>query len=102
LFISITGFTIDGRAGYHIYFFVQALNLLNKNGRLAFIMPADTCEGIFAQKLWQWITKNYCLECVVTFSENATPFPKVDTNAVIFFIKSSPPLEKIKWIKANV
>ncbi|MFM6348281.1 MAG: Eco57I restriction-modification methylase domain-containing protein, partial [Dolichospermum sp.] len=72
LFISITGFTIDGRAGYHIYFFVQALKLLNKNGRLAFIMPADTCEGIFAQKLWQWITKNYCLECVVTFHENAT------------------------------
>ncbi|WP_197705458.1 Eco57I restriction-modification methylase domain-containing protein, partial [Dolichospermum compactum] len=101
LFIKITGFTIDGRAGYHIYFFVQALNLLDKNGRLAFIMPADTCEGIFAQKLWQWITKNYCLECVVTFHENATPFPKVDTNAIIFFIKKSEPVQIIKWIKAN-
>ena len=101
LFIKITGFTIDGRAGYHIYFFVQALNLLDKNGRLAFIMPADTCEGIFAQKLWQWITKNYCLECVATFHENATPFPKVDTNAIIFFIKKSEPVQIIKWIKAN-
>jgi hypothetical protein len=101
LFFKITGFTIDGRAGYHIYFFVQALNLLNQNGRLAFIMPADTCEGIFSQKLWQWITKNYCLECVVTFHENATPFPKVDTNAVIFFINKSEPIQTIKWIKAN-
>ncbi|MFN6393943.1 MAG: class I SAM-dependent DNA methyltransferase [Aphanizomenon sp.] len=101
LFISITDFTIDGRAGYHIYFFVQALNLLNKNGKLAFIMPADTCEGIFAQKLWQWITKNYCLECVVTFDQNATPFPKVDTNAIIFFIKKSEPVQTIKWIKTN-
>jgi adenine-specific DNA-methyltransferase len=101
LFISITGFTIDGRAGYHIYFFVQALNLLAENGRLAFIMPADTCEGIFAQKLWQWITKNYCLECVVTFDENATPFPNVDTNAIVFFIKKSEPFTTIKWIKVN-
>lgn len=101
LFFKITGFTIDGRAGYHIYFFVQALNLLNQNGRLAFIMPADTCEGIFSQKLWQWITKNYCLECVVTFHENATPFPKVDTNAVIFFINKSEPIQTIQWIKAN-
>lgn len=101
LFINITGFAIDGRAGYHIYFFVQALNLLDKNGRLALIMPADTCEGIFAQKLWQWITKNYCLECVVTFDENATPFPKVDTNAIIFLIKKSEPVPRIKWIKAN-
>jgi hypothetical protein len=64
-------------------------------------MPADTCEGIFAQKLWQWITKNYCLECVVTFDQNATPFPKVDTNAIIFFIKKSEPVQTIKWIKTN-
>jgi len=30
---------------------LQALNLLTKNGRLAFIMPADTCEGVFSKKL---------------------------------------------------
>ncbi|MBD2136960.1 N-6 DNA methylase [Anabaena sp. FACHB-1237] len=101
LFIKITGFKIDGRAGYHIYFFVQALNLLDNYGKLAFIMPADTCEGIFSQKLWDWITKNYCLECVVTFDENATPFPNVDTNAMVFFIKKSAPIKNIKWIKVN-
>ena len=47
----ITGSTIDGRAGYHIYFLIQALNLLEKGGKLAFIMPADTCEGKFAKNL---------------------------------------------------
>jgi len=101
LFINITGFTIDGRAGYHIYFFIQALNLLDNNGRLAFIMPADTCEGIFAKKLWTWITENYCLECVVMFDEKATPFPNVDTNAVIFFIRKAEPVKTIKWVTAN-
>ncbi len=101
LCVEITNSTIDGRAGYHIYFLLQALRLLAEKGRLAFIMPADTCEGTFSKKLWNWITKNYCLECVVTFDENATPFPSVDTNAVIFFIKNDTPKKEIFWVKSN-
>jgi len=98
---KITGFVIDGRAGYHIYFLLQALNLLEDGGKLAFIMPSDTCEGTFANKLWNWITENYCLECVVVFEEKATPFPGIDTNAVIFFIKKSKPQKEIFWVKVN-
>lgn len=101
LCMEITSSTIDGRAGYHIYFLLQALKVLEEKGKLAFIMPADTCEGTFSKKLWNWITKNYCLECVITFDENATPFPNVDTNAVIFFIKKDKPKKEIFWIKAK-
>ncbi|MFH1077557.1 MAG: N-6 DNA methylase [Pseudomonadota bacterium] len=97
----ITGFTIDGRAGYHIHFFLQALSLLKSGGRLAFIMPADTCEGTFAKKLWHWISKKYCIECVITFEEGATPFPDVDTNALVFLIRNSAPAREILWIKAH-
>lgn len=96
---TIIGTTIDGRAGYHIYFLLQALQSLDTGGRLAFIMPADTCEGVFATKLWQWITKKYCLECVVAFAPEAAPFPNVDTNALIFFIKNQKPLQEITWAK---
>lgn len=98
---TITGFAIDGRAGYHIYFFIQALNHLEKDGRLAFIMPADTCEGTFASKLWRWISDKYCIEAVITFDENATPFPNVDINAIVFLIKNSKPNENIYWVKSN-
>lgn len=98
---NITGFIIDGRAGYHIYFLVQALNLLEQDGKLAFIMPADTCEGTFAKKLWEWISKTYCIEGVVTFASSATPFPNVDTNAMVFFIKNSKTRKTFSWIKAN-
>jgi adenine-specific DNA-methyltransferase len=91
------GFTLDGRAGLHIYFLVQALELLETNGRLAFIMPADTCEGKSAQPLWKWITSKYCVECVATFSSEATPFPNVDTNALVFFISNKPQEEYIIW-----
>lgn len=100
--LNIMGFTIDGRAGLHIYFLIQALNLLEKNGKLAFIMPSDTVEGIFAQRLWKWITNYVNLECVITFAQEATPFPKVDTNAIIFLIKNSQPSEQFIWIKANL
>ena len=98
---SITGFNIDGRAGFHIYFLIQALNLLEKNGRLAFIMPSDTCEGTFAKKLWNWISEKYCIDAVITFNEKATPFPNVDISAMVFLISNSKPREKLFWIKSN-
>ncbi|HEY5463426.1 MAG TPA: N-6 DNA methylase [Hanamia sp.] len=98
---KITGNVIDGRAGYHIYFFIQALNLLENEGKLAFIMPADTCEGKFAKNLWKWISGKFYIEAVITFDEAATPFPKVDTNAIVFLIKNSKPKENLYWIKAK-
>lgn len=101
LALNITGTKIDGRAGYHIYFLIQALNKLENNGKLAFIMPADTCEGTFSTKLWAWITRNYCLECVITFDGEATPFPGVDTNAVVFLIKKTSQREKLYWVRVK-
>jgi adenine-specific DNA-methyltransferase len=95
----ITGFTIDGRAGLHVYFLIQALHLLAPGGRLAFLVPADICEGKFAPKLWKWAADNFCIECVATFSEKAAPFPKVDTNAMIFFIKNEKPQNQIVWAR---
>src|SRR5262249_19558976 len=41
----LIGRPLDGRAGLHVYFLLRALTLLEAGGRLAFIMPADTCEG---------------------------------------------------------
>jgi methylase of polypeptide subunit release factors len=98
---QITGFTIDGRAGYHIYFLLQALSLLESGGRLAFIMPADVCEGVSAKKLWSWIVENFRLEAVLTFAESAAPFPNVDTNALVFFIKNEQPKTTFSWAKVS-
>jgi type I restriction-modification system DNA methylase subunit len=70
---KIIGKSLDGRAGLHIYFLIQALHLLAEKGRLAFIVPADTCEGIFAHTLWNWILSNYRLDAVITFEPAASP-----------------------------
>ncbi len=92
---------LDGRAGYHVYFLLRALQLLKPAGRLAFIMPADTCEGIFASTLWGWVTRHYRLEAVVAFAPDASPFPGVDTNPLIFMIRNAPPQGEILWARCT-
>ncbi|MDR3229068.1 MAG: SAM-dependent methyltransferase [Puniceicoccales bacterium] len=101
LALDITGTHIDGRAGYHVYFFIQALNLLEENGRIAFIMPADVCEGKFADNLWNWISTRFRIEGVITFTENATPFPGVDTNAIVFLIRKAKPQKILQWVRVK-
>ena len=92
---------MDGRTGLHAYFLLRALTLLREGGRLAFILPADVCEGKSAGLLWQWITARYCLDAVVTFESEASPFPGVDTNALIFFIRKAEPHSEFLWVRTR-
>lgn len=85
------GHKIDGRAGVHVFFLLHALTLLAPSKRLAFIVPADVAEGVFATSLWQWILSKYRLDAVVRFAHKATPFPGVDTNPLVLFIENSAP-----------
>ncbi len=94
---KVMGFNIDGRAGFHVYFLIHALSLLARGGQLAFILPADTFEGVFAAKLWNWISENYRIDAVVTFAPQASPFPGVDTNAVVVLIENAAPCENLWW-----
>lgn len=96
---KLLGMTLDGRAGLHIFFLLRALQILEVGGRLAFILPADTCEGVFAETLWDWIARNFRLEAVVTFAPVATPFPGVDTNAVVIMLRNEPPQTEFVWAR---
>lgn len=98
---SLLGRPLDGRAGLHIYFLLRALQLLAVGGRLSFIMPTDTCEGVFAGQLWDWIAARYKLEAVLTFAPEATPFPGIDTNPVVFFISNDDPAPRLSWAKCR-
>lgn len=95
------GLTIDGRAGMHVYFFIRCLQMLENKGRLAFIVSADICEGVFAKTLWTWVTDHFCLDGVVTFSPDAAPFPGVDTNALIFFLRNEKPKDNFVWARVQ-
>lgn len=94
-----TNIVFDGRTGYHAYFLIQSLQLLDTDGHLCFILPGDIFEGLSANQLWQWVSNNYCIEAVLNFDSKATPFPTVDINAVVVFIKRSIKKEYLIWGK---
>lgn len=94
----VIGVPLDGRAGLHVYFLIRALERLAPDGRLAFIVPADTFEGVFAPRLWDWIARNHRLEAVVSFAPEASPFHGVDTNPLIVFIRRATPVPEFQWV----
>lgn len=91
------GIKIDARAGLHIYFLVKSLTNLSEGGRLVFLLPADTFEGVFAQSLWTAIAEKYQIDGVITMSSEVAAFPGVDTNALIVSISKNPPRENMIW-----
>lgn len=97
--LELTGHALDGRAGYHVFFLLRALQLLESGGRLAFILPADVCEGVFSLRLWKWITRHYCLDALITFAPLASPFPRVDTNPIICLIRNTEPRGEFMWVR---
>ena len=95
------GIRLDGRVGFHYYFFLAALRSLSPGGRLCFIMSADTAEGISAKKMWSELVTEFRLDAVVTFTPEATPFPGVDTNAIIYCISRRVPQDDFAWIEVS-
>jgi methylase of polypeptide subunit release factors len=97
---SHLGFSLDGRVGLHIFFLLKCLTGLAPGGRLAFLLPADVCEGISSSIFWNRICQQYRLIAAMTFADEAAPFPTVDTNAMVFFFTKEKPLEEFLWLRA--
>lgn len=99
--MQFLGHAVDGRAGLHVYFLLRALERLAPGGRLAFIVPADLAEGVFAVRLWQQLTSRFRLDAVITFAPEAAPFPNVDTNALILLMSHAKPRKTIQWARCD-
>ncbi len=97
----VLGFPLDGRVGLHVYFLLKCLEHLVPGGRLAFLLPADVCEGVSSRALWNRLCERFRLQAVLTFDPAAAPFPKVDTNALVFLISNQPPTERIQWLRVH-
>lgn len=93
------GFSLDGRVGLHIFFLLKCLAQLAPGGRLAFLLPADVCEGISSSAFWNRICQQYRLVAAMTFADEAAPFPTVDTNAMVFLFIKEKPQENILWLR---
>ncbi len=96
---SVLGRSLDARTGLHVFFLLRTLTLLVEGGRLAFIVPADTVEGLGSGPLWAWVSVRFALDAVVTFAPEATPFPGVDTNAVVLLVRRASPARTVRWAR---
>lgn len=95
------GFALDGRVGLHVFFLLKCLGLLAPGGRLAFLLPADVCEGVSSAVLWRRLAERFRLDAVLTFTEEAAPFPAVDTNAMVFLMSRRPPAQQVTWLRVT-
>jgi len=95
----MSGLSFGRQGGPPCFFLLKCLEHLKPDGRLAFILPADVCEGVSSSALWARLCQKFRLDAVLTFAESAAPFPKVDTNALVFLLSNNPPKEHLKWIK---
>jgi adenine-specific DNA-methyltransferase len=93
------GFSLDGRVGLHVFFLLKCLAQLAPGGRLAFLLPADVCEGISSSIFWNRICQQYRLVAAMTFANEAAPFPTVDTNAMVFLFTKEKPKEELLWLR---
>ena len=69
---KVLGFALDGRVGLHLFFLLKCLEHLSPSGRLAFLLPADVCEGVSSKAVWNRLCERYCLEAVLTFEESCS------------------------------
>ncbi|HAO79477.1 MAG TPA: SAM-dependent methyltransferase [Verrucomicrobia subdivision 3 bacterium] len=93
------GFSLDGRVGLHIYFLLKCLDHLAPDGRLAFLLPADVCEGVSSTVVWKRLAEKFRINAVITFDKSAAPFPSVDTNAMVFLISHRQPSKQVRWLR---
>jgi len=93
------GFSLDGRVGLHVYFLLKCLDHLALDGRLAFLLPADVCEGVSSTAVWKRLGEKFRIDAVITFDKSAAPFPSVDTNAMVFLISHRQPSKQVRWLR---
>src|SRR5208282_1998254 len=65
LAIHCLGFALDGRVGLHVYFLLKCLEHLTPDGRLAFLLPADVCEGVSSTAFWARLAQRYHIDAVI-------------------------------------
>ena len=94
---TTTGKQIDRRTGYHVFFLLRAFQRMTDNARLAFILPADTFEGLASSTVVGALARHGCIDGIATFAPGASPFPGVDTNPVIILLRKGGSTDQIAW-----
>lgn len=77
-------------------FLVKALNELNTNGRLAFIMPFEFFNTGYGKEIKRSLVEDYLLKQIVIFSNEKDIFPDATTTVCILLCKNDGKKDLVK------
>jgi type I restriction-modification system DNA methylase subunit len=85
----------DGRPNIYILFIIEALNKLNENGILAFVVPSNFTNCLYYDKLRKHIYNKFTIIDIVS----CTGAKYIDTtqDTYIFIVQNIPPLSNDKF-----
>ena len=90
------GEKLAGYSNVSSVFLVKAINELNDNGRLAFIMPFEFFNTGYGKEIKKSLLKEHLLKQIVIFSNEKDIFPDVTTTVCILLCKNDGKEEPIK------
>lgn len=85
------GVNVSRLSSLFVYFIFHALSFLKMGGRMAFITPTIVFESRTSNSLKDFLSKNMCINAIVSFSDEMNVFPGVDTAACITLLEKNQP-----------
>jgi adenine-specific DNA-methyltransferase len=77
-------------------FLIKALQQLNTNGRLAFILPFEFFNTGYGKEIKRELIENYLLKQIIIFSNEKDIFPDATTTICILFCQNDGVNKKVK------
>jgi len=90
------GKKLIGYSNISSVFLIKALNELNENGNLAFIMPFEFFNTGYGKEIKRSLLDNYLLKQIVIFSNEKEIFPDATTTVCVLLCKKDKNKEPIK------
>lgn len=85
------GVKLSRLTNIYVLFFLQAVYLTKKGGRLAFITPSEFLYTGYGEELKEFLLKNTTLEALVLLNFESSVFNQSITTAVITLFRKEPP-----------
>jgi len=96
---SHMGINLSGLSNTYVLFILKSLYQLGKNGRAAYIVPAEFLNADYGKEVKEYIVKSRMLKYIIKFKDNTGIFKNALTTTCILLFSmenNSEPVELIK------
>lgn len=90
---------LNGYTNIASIFLIKALNQLNKNGNLAFVMPFEFFNTGYGESIKKYLIENNLLKYIIIFSNEKEIFSEVTTTICVLLCRNDNIRSNIKVLK---